>query len=803
MILSKAFAAVLTGASLFLENAIAHSVQRSPLSYITRIDDPIIHTPSHRVHAHTAFAVTFLLHGRDQNVRLSLEPNHDIFSGDATIQYTQPDGSIRKVQPIDRRGHRVFKGESFVRYEGQTEWKHVGWARINVQRDGDEPIFEGVFTIDGINHHVQTGTKFRQTSVGGDPDVDGSDGEYMVVWRDSDIKVASHDELKRGLGGPATCGSDLLDYNRHENNIVYRGNDETSQDTTTWEFSPRLLFGRQMDNTAGGNGAGVNLAGSIGSTQGCPNTRRVALIGIATDCSYTADLGSEEAVTENVVQMVNSASQLYESTFNISLAIQNLTISPSTCPNSPPPSAPWNQPCGSSANIETRLSLFSEWRGQWSDTNAYWTLLTRCNSGPAVGLAWLGAVCQQGSTTRNNETSASANVVARTSTEWLVFAHETGHTFGAVHDCTADTCADGTVTRQECCPLTASSCNARAQFIMNPSTGDGITQFSACSIGNICSFLDRHSNRMSCLNNNRGVPNFSGSQCGNGIVETGEDCDCGGEEGCRDNPCCDPQTCRYTTGSQCDPVNEECCTGECRFMSQGSVCRASTGPCDPQEVCSGTSASCPADSSTPDGESCGDPSEGLSCSSGRCTSRTQQCRTYVGGTDAAANDSSTNSCSDSGCIMACSSPRFGDLRCYTLVQYYLDGTPCEGGGRCRNGNCEGVSLAKQIAEWIDNNKEIFIPVVSVVGAIVLICFISCCWSCFKRRRAPVPRRSVPKPSPQTGWAGQYFGAGGRGPGSGGGQGGGMSPIRPGPSYAPLPPQDARWEPMRTTSFRYA
>lgn len=780
----------------------AHSVRRNPLSYITRIDDAVIHTPSHRVHAHTPFVVTFLLHGGTENVRLALEPNHDIFSGDATIQYTEPDGSIRKIQPVDRRAHRVFRGDSFVRDEGQSEWKHVGWARINVRRDGDQPIFEGVFTIGGINHHVQTSTKYRQTAVSGDPELsDDTEDEHMVVWRDSDVTPASHDDLKRDLGAPANCGSDQLRYNRDENNIVYRGIDEpAAQDTTPWAVSPRFLFGRQMGgDTVGGNGPLVNLADSIGSTAGCPNTRRIALVGIATDCTYTAELGSDEAVTDNVVQLVNSASQLYESTFNISLAIQNLTISPRACPSSPPPSAPWNTPCSNSIDITERLSLFSQWRGQWRDTNAYWTLLTTCGTENAVGLAWLGAVCQQGSTTRDGETSASANVVVRSPAEWLVFAHETGHTFGAVHDCTGTTCADGTVTRQGCCPLTSSTCDARGRFVMNPSTGEGVVRFSACSIGNICSFLGRASNRVSCLTTNRGVTSFSGSQCGNGIVETGEDCDCGGEEGCRGNTCCNPQTCKYTTGSQCDPTNEECCTSQCRFASRGSVCRPSAGPCDPQEVCPGDAASCPADESMPDGESCGNPGDGLTCASGRCTSRTQQCR-VTWGVGSAANDTSTNSCEHKQCIMSCSSPRFKDLQCYNTGMYFLDGTPCEAGGRCRNGNCEGVSLAAQFREWIDENKEIFIPVVTVVGLIVLLCFASCIWSCFRRRRAPAPRRVVPpRPLPRTAWSAQYFGAGGAaGPG-----GDGMSPMRPGPAYAQLPPQDTRWEPMRATSFRYA
>lgn len=782
-------------------------MKRNPLSSVSRIEDAVIQTPSHRVHAHSSFDVTFL-HG-NQKVRLSVEPNHDLFSGDATVQVLGADGSVRRVQPIERRGHRVFKGDSFVQVEGRSEWRHVGWTRINVRRDGDKPIFDGVFTIYGDNHHVQTKSSYRQTAVTGDPDIGGDDDddddEYMVVWRDSDIQATTHDGLKRDLGELTRCGSDDLLYNRDENNIVYRTMNEPGRDMTPWQMSPKLLFGRQVDNIPGGNGAGVNLVNSIGSTEGCPDTRKVALVGIATDCTYTGALGSEEAVTEHVIQMVNSASELYERTFNISLAIQNLTISEAPCPNTPPSSAPWNTPCSSGINIDNRLSLFSQWRGQWQDTNAYWTLLTTCGTGQAVGLAWLGAVCQQGSTTRDNETSASANVVVRTPNEWLVFAHETGHTFGAVHDCISETCSDGSVERQQCCPLSSSSCDARAQFVMNPSTGRGITQFSPCSIGNICSFLQRSSSRASCLTSNRGVTTYTGSQCGNGIVEKGEDCDCGGEEGCRGNPCCDPKTCKYTANSVCDPTNEECCTPQCGFMSKGSVCRASTGPCDPEEVCSGTSAGCPKDESTPDGEPCGDPDEGLTCASGRCTSRDLQCKTFLSTSVADGND--TTSCSSRGCELSCASPRLGPQQCYILNQWFMDGTPCEGGGKCYNGNCQGSSLPRQIASWIDENRHIFIPVVCVVGGLLLLAFLSCCWSCFRRRRRSSggikPTPPVP-PFSRRFAASKASSSSSSPPPHAWGAPGAMPPMHPpGPTYGHVPPHDQRWEPMRSSSFRYA
>lgn len=180
-------------------------------------------------------------------------------------------------------------------------------------------------------------------------------------------------------------------------------------------------------------------------------------------------------------------------------------------------------------------------------------------------------------------------------------SHETGHTFGAVHDCTADLCADGTtVAAQQCCPLAGDTCSAGERFIMNPATSQGISEFSACSIGNVCSAIGRNSVNSDCLSANREIQTITGNQCGNGIVEAGEECDCGGEANCGDNACCEATTCRFKSGARCDDANEDCCNN-CQFAPRELVCRASTGECDPEERCTGDSPTCPPDQTRNDG----------------------------------------------------------------------------------------------------------------------------------------------------------------------------------------------------------
>ncbi|KAF7540786.1 hypothetical protein G7Z17_g12112 [Cylindrodendrum hubeiense] len=778
MVSLRSFATAFAGVALLIQSSIGHSIKRNPIGYASLIDNAVIKAPSQRVNAYSHFDLTFTIHNGQEHIRLKLEPNHDILHETFSVTYLDAEGKVRAVEPVERSEHKVFKGTAFVRRPGYEGWFHAGWARITINRDGKKPSFEGSFRIDRDNHHIQTGTHFQRLRHEDDPllNFPGDVEDSMVVWRDSDI-VTYEDptELKRGIYGQSSCNSDSLGFNTQFSQQGLRRARSLSS------VHPRALFGRQSidDGSTGNNGAGTDLEATIGSVDGCPTTRKVALVGIATDCTYTADFNSTETVRKNVISLVNTASEVYESTFNISLGIQNLTISDGTCPGTPPASAAWNRACSSSVTLADRLSLFSDWRGNFEDTNAYWTLLTTCNTESAVGLAWLGQLCRNGSSdtssSGSNETVAAANVVVRTSAEWQVFAHESGHTFGAVHDCTSSTCPVSSGT-QDCCPLSTSTCNADGKYIMNPSTGNGITEFSACTIGNICSGFKANV-ETSCLTNNKDVETITGSQCGNGIVESGEDCDCGGTSGCGDNSCCNADTCKFKDNAQCDPTNEDCCTDSCKFASNGTVCRESSGECDPQETCSGTAASCPSDEHMNDGDSCGD---GLSCTSGQCTSRDLQCRNMFGNT----TSSSTEACGSSGCLMTCQAPEYGYGTCVELNQNFLDGTSCGGGGRCSNGACKGGSTSQEILDWFKRNKNIVIPVGAVIGGLIVLAMLSCCINCIRRRMS---RRKVPKHTEMSNWPAMSRGANGVHPPSG---------QPPSYDYAPLNQQVQRGRSMR-------
>lgn len=670
-------------------------------------------------------------------MKLSLEPNHDILAEDASIRYVDQDGSLLSTELISRDQHKIYKGDAWVE-DDFGSWEKVGWTRVSMRVDGKQPLFEGAFSLYGDNHHIMLGHNYMKTRNAGDmlpPTRETDDDEFMVVFRDSDMLPLNF--ARRDSDVPdLMCNSHKLEFNSNPDHPVYRNlNRKRSEVGTTPVDSLFGLFKRQDDAIGSASGS-ANYSQTIGDTNGCPKTRKVALIGVALDCGYTHSFNSTESARDNVISVVNSASQVYERSFNVTLGLRNLTVFPPDCPGTAPSTAAFNMPCDSEQGKETdisgRLNLFSSWRGQQKDDNAYWTLMSSCESGSEVGLSWLGQLCvntasgEANSSDPNQSVVSGTNIIIRTSVEWQVFAHESGHTFGAIHDCDKSTCEAGYAQKLQCCPFTSNSCDASGKYIMNPTANKDAVEFSPCTIGNICSGMLHHSINTNCLTSNRGVQTISHAQCGNGVVEEGEDCDCGGEENCGGNKCCDPKTCKFTEGSVCDDSNEECCT-QCQYASPETVCRASNGPCDPAEKCSGNSGTCPEDKHLPNGEKCGD---GLRCASGQCTSRNQQCKLIMG---SMLDGNDTKACDDSSCQVVCTGPSQPPNVCAAVVQNFLDGTTCHGGGHCKGGRCVGSTFGGEVKSWVDDHKSLVIGLAAGIGGLIILGILS---ALFKRCRRP-------------------------------------------------------------------
>lgn len=754
---------VVASLALF-EGVQARSQAPNAIRYVSPLHKPEIQTQSRQPHIdHLAhFDLAFSLHDWSQRIKLQLEPNHDILADDASVTYLDNDGYAHREEPIHRHEHKVFKGRALMG-TGPGRWNPVGWARIYVKRDGPSPLFEGAFQVNGDNHHIELQSTYLETKRDEDVDIPIRDDDYMITYRDSDMiryVNAYRSELKRSVmdlddfaGSGSTCEADHLGFNSDPNHPIFRSNNPASQQADRWAYSSlNSMLGlskRQSDiGGATGNTGGVNLQQTIGDTSGCPDTKQVALIGIATDCGFISAFDSKEKAKDWVINTVNTASNVYEHAFNITIGLRNLTLNNADCPEKAPEATKWNMPC-SKGDISERLNLFSAWRGENQDSNAYWTLMSGCPTGSEVGLSWLGQLCNSEVSDEGDNTVSGTNIVVRSNSggSWQVFAHESAHTFGAVHDCDSQTCAKDLDSSSQCCPLSSSTCDANAKYIMNPSAHD-VNHFSPCTIGNICSALGRNSVKGSCLSANRGVITYTGSQCGNGIVEEGEDCDCGGEESCGSNSCCDAKTCKFKDGAVCDDVNDSCCD-KCQFMSADTVCRASRGECDIEEKCSGNSAACPSDEYKNDGDKCGSGGD-LKCASGQCTSRDLQCRTVMG---SLLNSNDTYACDDSSCTLTCASNNLGPNACASLQQNFLDGTPCGGGGHCDNGSCKGSSVGGEIKSWVDKHKGVVIGICCGVGGLILLAIIS---GLINRYRHP--KSKIPPPPP----AGMYAAApGGR------------------------------------------
>ncbi|XP_063171516.1 disintegrin and metalloproteinase domain-containing protein 21-like [Candoia aspera] len=124
-----------------------------------------------------------------------------------------------------------------------------------------------------------------------------------------------------------------------------------------------------------------------------------------------------------------------------------------------------------------------------------------------------------------------------------------------------------------------------------------VNLFSNCSILNLKRLYAR--GLLGCLLN---VPRIRSNldYCGNGVLNAGEQCDCGGKGRCEDDSCCTPK-CVLKEKATC--AVGECCQS-CQYLPKGTICRDKASDCDLPEYCDGRSARCPKDLYAQDGTPC-------------------------------------------------------------------------------------------------------------------------------------------------------------------------------------------------------
>ncbi|GAA5814109.1 hypothetical protein MFLAVUS_007599 [Mucor flavus] len=640
----------------------------------------------------------------NKTIYLHLTPNLDLFHPNAVFHHQ---GKSTAINPSD---YRVYRGYVIDDIYSDHWWLSglqaeqdmenqpgvLGWARIIVRNDIkhelDYPMFEGAFSIYGDTHHVKLTDNYQLTKRSDDAELQSANGVHMIMYRDSN--TIEKDLPNSSTSSSSGCGFDRLS---HTNSLLDRSiiHDPFAIKPVTNNFGS-LNIGKTLSKRA---------------PEGCPTAKKILYMGVAADCTYVKSYGTTDNARSQIINDWNSVSSAYSSSFNVAIGLINITIMDSTCPTATNSRTLWNQQCSNSYTISDRLSDFSAWRGAIGNDGAgLWHLMTNCATGPEVGIAWLGQVCNTGAVSSGvkGQTTSGTGVSSIIRDEWKVVAHEIGHGFGAIHDCTSQNCPCSGSSCQ-CCPYSDTQCDAGGEYFMNPTSNASSDAFSPCSIKTICSAMPQF---LSCIEDpgTRNVTTLK--MCGNGIKEEGEECDTGGQS----NACCDSATCKFKAGAVCDDFNDLCCNN-CQIRPANYTCRPASTECDIAEVCSGSTGDCPPDKYKDDLTGC---SNGLKCASGQCTSRDSQCVAR------GVSSGIKKSCgSESGCQLTCQDPR-SSFSCIMFPGNFIDGTPCGVASTCKAGKCNSDNFGNNAKNWIDNNKQIVIPVAIFVGLLLIFCLFRCC-----------------------------------------------------------------------------
>ncbi|XP_053257293.1 disintegrin and metalloproteinase domain-containing protein 21-like [Podarcis raffonei] len=222
------------------------------------------------------------------------------------------------------------------------------------------------------------------------------------------------------------------------------------------------------------------------------------------------------------------------------------------------------------------LNNFNSWRvnglAKWMKHDTA-LLLTHQEFEHTLGKSYGNAICRP---------SYSAGVLSYLQKNPILFSramsHELGHHMGLEHD------------ESNCV------CGGYKTCVMHSYKAE-TNKFSNCSIHTFAELVLE--GNLDCLNNRpQKIPSIK--HCGNGVLDKGEECDCGGTQRCKQNLCCNPD-CTLKPRAQCS--SGPCCKN-CHFLPSGELCRIQINECDLPEYCSGKSEWCPNDVYMQDGTPC-------------------------------------------------------------------------------------------------------------------------------------------------------------------------------------------------------
>ncbi|NWS47250.1 ADA32 protein, partial [Probosciger aterrimus] len=378
-------------------------------------------------------------------------------------------------------------------------------------------------------------------------------------------------------------GIEPLGYSPAFEHFVYRVRDG--------EAAASLLASSRPEAGPGG----MTAMEASGRAQG-PQSPKYLQVYVVLDKALYDYMGSDtKAVTQKIIQVFNLVNSMFNP-LNVTVVLSSLEL--------------WTREnkVSTAGEAEDLLQRFLQWAKSHLALQPYDAayLLVYRDQAAFMGTTALGKACQR------DAAGVAAVYQEATTLESFsaLLAQLLGRSLGISYD-ESPRCR---------CP--------RHVCIMSPEAlrSSGVKAFSSCSIRDFEAFL-MHGGGTCLFSRPRltGPSSRRAAVCGNGIVEPGEQCDCGAAKACLKDKCC-TTGCQFKPGVKC---SSGLCCHDCQFKRQHWQCRpAADEQCDLAEFCTGTSASCPPDLYVQDGHGC---EQGTGyCYKGRCQSPDLQCQQIYG-----------------------------------------------------------------------------------------------------------------------------------------------------------------------------